>query len=49
MACDVTAAIIGYLLGSTIGIVTVAIAFALGPCYYFGKRKDYPSYFIALI
>lgn len=31
MCWDIAACIIGFLLGSTIGIVTVAMAFALGP------------------
>ena len=39
MAWDIAAAVIGYLLGSTIGIVTVAIAFALGPVITLVKEK----------
>ncbi len=31
MAWDITACIIGFLMGTTIGIITVAIAFLLGP------------------
>lgn len=36
---DVGAALIGYLLGSTIGLVTVVVAFALGPVITFVKGK----------
>lgn len=36
---DVVAAVIGYLLGSTIGLVTVVVAFALGPVITFVKGK----------
>ncbi|MBE5966106.1 MAG: hypothetical protein E7255_03965 [Lachnospiraceae bacterium] len=39
MAWDIAACIIGYLLGSTIGIVTIAIAFALGPVITMVKEK----------
>jgi len=39
MAWDITAALIGFLLGSTIGIVTVVIAFALGPVISVTKEK----------
>lgn len=39
MAWDITAAIIGYLLGSTIGVVTIVIAFALGPVISLMKKK----------
>jgi uncharacterized membrane protein YczE len=39
MAWDITACIIGYLLGSTIGIVTIVIAFALGPVITMVKEK----------
>ncbi|HHX12141.1 MAG TPA: hypothetical protein GX731_04910 [Clostridiales bacterium] len=36
---DVAAAAIGYLLGSTIGLVTVVVAFALGPVITYVKGK----------
>lgn len=36
---DVAAAAIGYLLGSTIGVVTVVVAFALGPVITYVKGK----------
>lgn len=39
MAWDIAAIIIGYLLGSTVGIVTVAMAFALGPVITMVKNK----------
>lgn len=39
MAWDITAAVIGYLLGSTIGIVTIALAFALGPVITLVKNQ----------
>lgn len=39
MCWDITACIIGYLMGSTIGIVTIAIAFALGPVISWVKGK----------
>lgn len=36
---DVTAATIGYLLGSTLGVITVLMAFALGPVIAFVQKK----------
>jgi uncharacterized membrane protein YczE len=39
MSWDITACIIGFLMGSTIGIVTIAIAFALGPVISWVKVK----------
>mgnify|MGYP001277168438 CR=1 FL=1 len=39
MAWDIAAALIGFLLGSTIGIVTVVMAFALGPVISLVKAK----------
>lgn len=39
MTWDITACIIGYLLGSTIGVVTVVIAFALGPVISWVKER----------
>ena len=39
MVWDITAAVIGGLLGSTIGVVTVVIAFALGPVITWVKEK----------
>lgn len=39
MAWDITACIIGFLMGSTIGIVTVALAFLLGPVISWVKEK----------
>jgi uncharacterized membrane protein YczE len=39
MCWDITACIIGFLLGSTIGIVTVIMAFALGPAIAWVKER----------
>ncbi|SHO53236.1 YczE/YyaS/YitT family protein [Anaerocolumna xylanovorans] len=39
IAWDMTACLIGFLLGSTIGIVTVLIAFLLGPVIAWVKEK----------
>lgn len=39
MAWDIAAALIGFLLGSTIGVVTVVMAFALGPVISLAKEK----------
>lgn len=39
MAWDFAAALIGFLLGSTIGVVTVVMAFALGPVISLVKAK----------
>lgn len=39
IAWDMSAALIGYMLGSTIGLVTVVMAFALGPVITFVKRR----------
>lgn len=39
MIWDIMACLIGFLLGSTIGIVTIAIAFALGPVISWVKAK----------
>lgn len=39
MAWDITACIIGFLMGSTIGIITVAIAFLLGPVIAWVKSR----------
>ena len=39
MACDIAAATIGFFLGSTIGVVTVVMAFALGPVITMVKNK----------
>lgn len=36
---DVTAATIGYLLGSTLGVITVIMAFALGPVITIVQKK----------
>jgi len=39
MTCDIAAATIGFFLGSTIGVVTVVMAFALGPVITMVKNK----------
>lgn len=39
MTWDITACIIGFLLGSTIGIVTLVMAFALGPAITLVKGR----------
>lgn len=39
MSWDITACILGYLLGSTIGLVTVVMAFSLGPVISLVKIK----------
>lgn len=39
MAWDIIASIIGYMFGSTVGIVTVVIAFALGPVITFVRER----------
>lgn len=39
MGWDITACIIGFLMGSTIGIVTVVMAFALGPVISWVQEK----------
>lgn len=41
MCWDITACVIGFLLGSTIGIVTVTMAFALGPVISWVKLRIY--------
>lgn len=39
MAWDIAAIVIGFIFGSTVGIVTIAIAFALGPVITMVKNK----------